>query len=102
MSFALYVSLSTRWHRSNAIGPREKLIAYVGRQPGHDQRYAIDASKIERELGWRPAETFETASERPLPGISTIRLGGTCTLRRLSRRAARCCRLTSVVIRPTN
>ncbi len=29
-------------------------------RPGHDRRYAIDASKIERELGWRPAETFET------------------------------------------
>jgi dTDP-glucose 4,6-dehydratase len=29
-------------------------------RPGHDRRYAIDASKIERELGWRPAETFDT------------------------------------------
>jgi dTDP-glucose 4,6-dehydratase len=29
-------------------------------RPGHDRRYAIDASRIERELGWRPAETFET------------------------------------------
>ena len=29
-------------------------------RPGHDRRYAIDARKIERELGWRPAETFET------------------------------------------
>jgi dTDP-glucose 4,6-dehydratase len=29
-------------------------------RPGHDRRYAIDASKIERELGWRPAETFES------------------------------------------
>ena len=29
-------------------------------RPGHDRRYAIDASKIERELGWKPAETFET------------------------------------------
>ncbi|MBB3018722.1 dTDP-glucose 4,6-dehydratase [Microvirga lupini] len=45
---------------SNAIGPREKLISYVADRPGHDLRYAIDASKIERELGWRPAETFET------------------------------------------
>ena len=29
-------------------------------RPGHDRRYAIDASKLERELGWKPAETFET------------------------------------------
>ncbi|WP_312756229.1 dTDP-glucose 4,6-dehydratase [Pulveribacter sp.] len=35
-------------------------IAYVADRPGHDRRYAIDARKIERELGWRPAETFET------------------------------------------
>jgi dTDP-glucose 4,6-dehydratase len=43
-----------------AIGPREGLIAFVPDRPGHDLRYAIDARKIERELGWRPAETFET------------------------------------------
>jgi dTDP-glucose 4,6-dehydratase len=35
-------------------------ITYVKDRPGHDRRYAIDARKIERELGWRPAETFET------------------------------------------
>ena len=35
-------------------------IAYVTDRPGHDRRYAIDARKIERELGWKPAETFET------------------------------------------
>ena len=35
-------------------------IVYVTDRPGHDRRYAIDASKIERELGWRPLETFET------------------------------------------
>ncbi|SDG92075.1 dTDP-glucose 4,6-dehydratase [Nitrosomonas sp. Nm132] len=37
-----------------------KLIKYVADRPGHDRRYAIDARKIERELGWRPVETFET------------------------------------------
>ncbi|HEB27315.1 MAG TPA: dTDP-glucose 4,6-dehydratase [Porticoccus sp.] len=37
-----------------------KQIAFVADRPGHDQRYAIDAQKIERELGWKPAETFET------------------------------------------
>ena len=35
-------------------------ITYVQDRPGHDRRYAIDASKIERELGWKPTETFET------------------------------------------
>ena len=43
-----------------AIGPRERLITFVTDRPGHDLRYAIDACKIERDLGWRPAETFET------------------------------------------
>ncbi|EIM26166.1 dTDP-glucose 4,6-dehydratase [Microvirga lotononidis] len=45
---------------STAIGPREELISFVTDRPGHDLRYAIDASKIARELGWRPAETFES------------------------------------------
>jgi hypothetical protein len=36
------------------------LITYVADRPGHDLRYAIDAGKIERELGWTPQETFET------------------------------------------
>jgi dTDP-glucose 4,6-dehydratase len=35
-------------------------ITYVKDRPGHDRRYAIDATKLERELGWKPAETFET------------------------------------------
>lgn len=41
-------------------GPYSRLITYVKDRPGHDRRYAIDARKIERELGWKPAETFET------------------------------------------
>jgi dTDP-glucose 4,6-dehydratase len=40
--------------------PYAEQITYVKDRPGHDRRYAIDASKIERELGWKPAETFET------------------------------------------
>lgn len=40
------------------------LITYVADRPGHDLRYAIDASKIERELGWRPAETFESGMRK--------------------------------------
>lgn len=42
------------------IGPREPLIQFVADRPGHDARYAIDASKIQRELGWQPARTFES------------------------------------------
>ncbi len=42
-----------------ALGPRRKLITFVADRPGHDRRYAIDASKISREIGWRPAEEFE-------------------------------------------
>jgi dTDP-glucose 4,6-dehydratase len=45
---------------NQAIGRRESLITFVADRPGHDLRYAIDAGKIERELGWRPAETFES------------------------------------------
>jgi dTDP-glucose 4,6-dehydratase len=40
-------------------GPRERLISYVADRPGHDRRYAIDPTKIERELGWRATEPFE-------------------------------------------
>ncbi|NBB35313.1 dTDP-glucose 4,6-dehydratase [Pseudomonas sp. BC115LW] len=40
--------------------PHASLITYVQDRPGHDQRYAIDASKIQRELGWTPQESFET------------------------------------------
>lgn len=40
-------------------GTSEKLINFVKDRPGHDKRYAIDASKIEKELGWRPSVTFE-------------------------------------------
>lgn len=41
-------------------GSYSRLITHVKDRPGHDRRYAIDARKVERELGWRPAETFET------------------------------------------
>ncbi|MFC0229289.1 dTDP-glucose 4,6-dehydratase [Serratia aquatilis] len=42
------------------IGKYEDLITYVTDRPGHDMRYAIDASKIDNELGWKPQETFES------------------------------------------
>jgi dTDP-glucose 4,6-dehydratase len=46
--------------KPDAAGSYSRLITYVKDRPGHDRRYAIDARKIERELGWRPAETFDT------------------------------------------
>ena len=44
--------------RPDPAGPYSRLITHVTDRPGHDRRYAIDARKIERELGWRPAESF--------------------------------------------
>lgn len=46
--------------RPDPAGSYARLITYVTDRPGHDRRYAIDARKLERELGWKPAETFET------------------------------------------
>ncbi len=46
--------------RPDPQGAYARLITFVTDRPGHDRRYAIDARKIERELGWRPAETFES------------------------------------------
>jgi dTDP-glucose 4,6-dehydratase len=44
----------------SAYRPHHELITYVKDRPGHDRRYAIDPSKIAREIGWQPAETFES------------------------------------------
>lgn len=50
--------------RPRACGKYEDLITYVKDRPGHDRRYAIDPSKIERDIGWQPAETFATGIEK--------------------------------------
>lgn len=54
----------------NEIAPREncysELIVHVPDRPGHDMRYAIDASKIQKELGWQPKETFETGIRKTI------------------------------------
>ena len=46
--------------RPSALGARRQLISFVKDRPGHDRRYAINASKLERELGWQADENFET------------------------------------------
>jgi len=59
------------------------LITFVADRPGHDRRYAIDARKIERELGWKPAETFETGIRKTVQWyldnqgwVSNVQSGG--------------------------
>ena len=66
-----------------AHGPCESLVTFVKDRPGHDRRYAIDFSKIHRELGWSPRETFDTGIERTVrwyldntPWIERVQSGG--------------------------
>ena len=49
---------------NRAIGTSEQLISYVKDRPGHDKRYAIDATKLNRELGWMPSLQFEEGLEK--------------------------------------
>ncbi|HJV61777.1 MAG TPA: GDP-mannose 4,6-dehydratase, partial [Albitalea sp.] len=61
--------VTTVCRKLDALRPRrsgryEELITYVKDRPGHDRRYAIDPSKIEREIGWQPAETFASGIEK--------------------------------------
>ncbi|TQE99077.1 MAG: dTDP-glucose 4,6-dehydratase [Spiribacter salinus] len=50
--------------RPDPRGCREQLISFVSDRPGHDHRYAIDATKIREELGWEPRESFESGLEK--------------------------------------
>jgi dTDP-glucose 4,6-dehydratase len=50
----------------SAFKPHNQLITYVTDRPGHDRRYAIDASKIGKELGWKPEESFETGMRKTI------------------------------------
>ena len=50
--------------RPRGAGSYAELISYVQDRPGHDRRYAMDISKIRRELGWRPKESFESGLEK--------------------------------------
>ena len=56
--------------------PYAEQITHVADRPGHDKRYAIDASRIGDELGWQPQETFESGIEKTVAGTSTTRTGG--------------------------
>ncbi len=75
--------------RPDPAGPRERLIRFVADRPGHDRRYAMDTTKIERELGWRPRESFETGLAKTVrwyienPGWWRRVLDGTYRLERL-------------------
>ena len=51
---------------SDPVMPHAKLITYVTDRPGHDRRYAINCRKIERELGWKPMETFATGIRKTI------------------------------------
>ena len=51
-------------HKPQAIAHYRELITFVDDRPGHDLRYAIDAAKIARELGWTPEETFESGMRK--------------------------------------
>jgi dTDP-glucose 4,6-dehydratase len=53
-------------HLGRSAGESKKLITFVKDRPGHDVRYAIDASKIERELGWKPSLTFDEGLEKTI------------------------------------
>jgi dTDP-glucose 4,6-dehydratase len=48
------------------VVPHRNLIAFVQDRPGHDRRYAIDATRIERELGWHPTQTFDSGIRRTI------------------------------------
>jgi dTDP-glucose 4,6-dehydratase len=58
---------------SGKIGPRRGLVTFVADRPGHDLRYAIDASKIAAELAWKPRETFESGLRKTVEWYLTNR-----------------------------
>jgi dTDP-glucose 4,6-dehydratase len=69
-------------HRPLSTGRRRNLITFVKDRPGHDRRYAIDASKITRELGWQPGEQFESGLRKTVrwylehsPWVENVRTG---------------------------
>lgn len=83
------VPVSENKHLKAEIADYTDLISYVKDRPGHDRRYAIDASKIERELGWKPQESFESGLRKTVqwyldnPNWWQAILDGTYQLQRL-------------------
>ncbi len=63
--------------RPDPAGPHARLITYVADRPGHDARYAIDAGKIRRELGWAPRQSFESGLRRTVEWYLAHQDGGT-------------------------
>jgi len=59
-------SLLDELRPNDPIVPHENLITFVKDRPGHDRRYAMNAAKIESEIGWRPRETFETGIRKTI------------------------------------
>lgn len=76
-------------HPQSPVIPHEQLIEFVKDRPGHDRRYAVDAGRIARELGWTPRETFETGLRKTVrwylenPGWWRRVLSGDYRLQRL-------------------
>jgi len=62
----LICSILDELRPDDTVVPHAKLITFVQDRPGHDRRYAINAAKIESELGWRPHETFETGLRKTI------------------------------------
>ncbi len=55
--------------RPSPAGPYRRLISFVADRPGHDRRYAVDAAKIQRELGWRPSEDFDAGLRETVQSV---------------------------------
>ena len=66
MDLVRHVCLLLDERRPDPAGPYARLIRHVKDRPGHDRRYAIDANKLERELGWRPGESFGSGLARTI------------------------------------
>lgn len=61
---AMICSILDRRRPDAALGPRSRLVRFVADRPGHDLRYAVDSTKIRRELGWHPRETLRAGLEK--------------------------------------
>jgi dTDP-glucose 4,6-dehydratase len=59
-------SLLDELRPNDPVVPHSSLVTFVKDRPGHDRRYAVDARKIERELGWKPHETFESGLRKTI------------------------------------